>query len=111
VIQRGARTIALLDAKYRDLWEHSLPREMLYQLAIYALSQAAGAEAVIVYPTLHPGVEEARIAIRDPLYSDDRAYVVLRPVNLLHLERLISASDGRQERQACANFARYLVLG
>jgi len=111
LIQQGTRTIALLDAKYRDLWEHSLPREMLYQLAIYALSQASRAEAVILYPTLHPGAKEARIAIRDPLYSDDRAYVVLRPVNLLHLERLISASDGRQQRHACEAFANYLVFG
>jgi len=111
VIQRGTRTVALLDAKYRDLWEHSLPREMLYQLVIYALSQAARAEAVILYPTLQPGAKEARIAIRDPLYSDDRAYVVLRPVNLLHLERLITTSDGRQQRHACEAFANYLVFG
>jgi 5-methylcytosine-specific restriction enzyme subunit McrC len=111
LIQRGTRTIALLDAKYRDLWEHSLPREMLYQLVIYALSQASRAKAVILYPTLHPGAKEARIAVRDPLYSDDRAYVVLRPVDLLLMERLISASDGRQQRQACEAFANYLVFG
>lgn len=111
VIQRGSRTIALLDAKYRDLWEQSLPREMLYQLAIYTLSQASGAKAVILYPTLHLEAKEARIAIRDPLYSDDRAYIVLRPVNLLHLERLIKESDGRQKRQAGEAFANYLVFG
>lgn len=111
VIQRGTCTIALLDAKYRDLWEHSLPREMLYQLAIYALSQESGAKAVILYPTLHLEAQEAHIAIRDPLDSNDRAYVVLRPVSLPYLERLISASDGRQKRQACEAFASYLVLG
>jgi len=37
--------------------------------------------------------------------------VVGTPVNLLHLERLISVSDGRQQRQACGAFANYLVFG
>jgi 5-methylcytosine-specific restriction enzyme subunit McrC len=35
VIRQGGKTIAMLDTKYRDLWNKPLPRDMLHQLAIY----------------------------------------------------------------------------
>ncbi|HRI70560.1 MAG TPA: hypothetical protein PK156_40290 [Polyangium sp.] len=93
----------LLDAKYRDLWEKNLPREMLYQLAMYALSQPRGAVATILYPTTANEARPARIEIGEPLGGWDRASVILRSVHLEELDRVIAGgyATGR-ERQAMA---------
>lgn len=53
--------MSLLDAKYRGLWEKSLPSEMLYHLVIYAMSRRQQLRSSILFPTTNPLAKEARI--------------------------------------------------
>jgi 5-methylcytosine-specific restriction enzyme subunit McrC len=100
-----------LDAKYRDLWERELPANMLYQLAIYALSQPQGMDATILYPTMQSDAKEARILTCDPVYGAGQAQIVLRPVDLFHLDDVVTSAGSIHYKRECAAFARWLVFG
>jgi 5-methylcytosine-specific restriction enzyme subunit McrC len=113
ILQQG-KVISILDAKYRDLWEHNLPSHMLYQLAIYALSQPQGVHATILYPTVQVEAREARIVLHDPVYGTGQGHVVLRPVNLLTLEKLLVNLEKKihaEIERERASFARWLAFG
>lgn len=110
MIFRGGRVVVVLDAKYRDLWEHNLPRDMLYQLAIYALSQESGVPAVILYPTVAALAQEARLDINDPVFGRRRHQLHLRPVNLLHISELITGRSIREQKARKA-YAHQLAIG
>jgi 5-methylcytosine-specific restriction enzyme subunit McrC len=110
VVMRSGQMLAVLDAKYRDLWEHSLPREMLYQLALYALGRVSGERvSTILYPTVDTAAREQSIAIQEPLHGAPQASVALRPVNLIKLEQLLRA--GRSAQPQRLEFAKRLVFG
>ena len=109
IVQHG-RLSSILDAKYRDLWEHDLPTHWLYQLAIYALSQPERMDATILYPTMEEALE-ARIELHDPVYGTGSAQVVLRPVNLIHLEKLITGERKMKNERERIAFARWLAFG
>jgi 5-methylcytosine-specific restriction enzyme subunit McrC len=111
VILQKTNVVAILDAKYRDLWENTLPEQMLYQLAMYALSQPDCMEAVILYPTMHADAQEARILIHDPVYQTNRASVVLRPVNLLELDQLVTGKTTIDTMRKQTAFAEWLAFG
>lgn len=101
LVLRG-RTVALLDAKYRDLWNGSLPRDMLYQLAIYAMSQQ-NAMAGIIYPTTAVDATEAVIEVRAPHDRSVLGHVALRPLVLPRfLSALQEASPGAARAEALA---------
>ncbi len=103
----GARLQAILDAKYRDLWQTSLPREMLYQLGLYALSRGWGQSAAIIYPSVDPDATEARIEISPMIGSVQPAWVALRP---LYIPGLFDAVVERNER-ALREMANRLAFG
>lgn len=111
VVLQGAHIATMLDAKYRDLWETPLPREMLYQLVIYATSIEAGGRATILYPTLNPAAQEACVEVRDPLAGGRRGEVILRPVAMAHLARLVAGLHGPQQEREAGAYARWLALG
>jgi len=93
VIKDG-QVIKLLDAKYRDLWELNLPSNMLYQLAIYALSGIGDNTATILYPTLNDGAVIQKLDIKDPIRNTKKAQVILQPVNLNMVAKLITSENG-----------------
>ncbi|MFO0914359.1 MAG: hypothetical protein U0795_15470 [Pirellulales bacterium] len=109
VTHRGAIR-SILDAKYRDLWTNHLPREMLYQLVVYAISQPSQPHSSILYPALDPSAREARIAISDPIHGHSLGQVSLRPVHLPTLTELITHPTPSAQRHRAA-FAEHLAFG
>lgn len=108
IIEKQSKIVAILDAKYKDIWEKELTRDMLYQLAIYALSRKDDKSSTIIYPTIASEAKEARIEIRDPVSGAGQAQVILRPLYLNQFEELISDSSKARERR---KYAQWLAFG
>ena len=104
VISQRGKICSILDAKYRDIWEEDLPRDMLYQLVVYAVSHRDQRRSTILYPTFHPGAQEARVDVRDPVHGEKIGQVCLRPVNLERLESIVvdRTAKGRRLREKWA---------
>ncbi len=105
VIRRKGKVAAILDAKYRDLWDKSLPSRMLYQLVVYAISHRDNPHSAIIYPTTDTAAREQRIEVSDPIYGKRIGRVSLRPVNLSQLESAIAdpTATGRERRREIAS--------
>ncbi len=110
VVTQQGTICSILDAKYRDLWEKQLPREMLYQSVVYAISHRQQPQSTILYPTMNTLAKEARIDVTDPLFGRHIGQVCLRPVLLPLLEQLVTSRTS-QARRDRATHARGLALG
>ncbi len=111
IIQEDGKIVAIIDTKYRDLWENNLPPDMLYQLAIYALSQSDNPTSIILYPVSHSYAQEARLVVNEPTLGRVRATIILRPINLLQIEEIIKEKDIIYNQRAGNSYARSLVFG
>ncbi|MER9973441.1 hypothetical protein [Mesorhizobium sp. M0085] len=103
------RPHATLDAKYRDLWELSLPAHMLYQLALYAQADSRRA-AAIIYPSLQDRPDQ-EIRMSDPGTKEERARIYLRALDLDNLRRQVETTPGAMQRHELAIIARRLAFG
>jgi 5-methylcytosine-specific restriction enzyme subunit McrC len=82
-----------------------LPREMLYQLAVYALSKTtAPSRSTVLYPTLAANAIDQVILLKDPALGHKRAELGLRPVDLLKMEGLIRPRQGGHLKEAARVF-------
>ncbi|QQX83744.1 hypothetical protein JJQ59_15180 [Cupriavidus necator] len=102
----GKHLSGFLDAKYRDLWQKSLPVEWLYQLTIYALA-SPDEVSVLLYASMSESASDERLEIRQPVSWSSRgpASVILRPVPLGMIAALVSSDatmDAVGQRQQLA---------
>lgn len=105
----GNKAEAILDAKYRDLWERNLPSSMLYQLALYAQG-SRHRKSVIVYPSLEPRADQ-EVVMHDPVTRAELARIYLRALDLSLLRRRIEAPPGAARERALASMAERLAFG
>jgi 5-methylcytosine-specific restriction enzyme subunit McrC len=93
---KNGSVVQLLDAKYRDLWDRNLPRDMLYQLAVYAVSGIGNSSATILYPAMNGMPVLQQINIKNPLSKETMARVFLKPIDLMRVAELIKNNDKNQ---------------
>lgn len=104
----GKQVVALLDSKYSDLWNFAISRDMLYQLAIYAASQGAGATATILYPAVDRTATLQVINIAEPISGRSLGRIAIRPVDLVRMVEILHEGTPRSE---AARMAHALVFG
>jgi len=109
VSRPGNKDRIILDAKYRDIWEGNLPRDMLYQLCIYALSGISDGVSVIVYPSTNRGAVDQYIEINNPVSGEPLGKVILRAIDVLRLSEILSDEKSCMRPAMMRSVAEMLV--
>lgn len=108
VVMLENKMIAILDAKYIDLWNRPPDAKILYQLGMYALGHDDVRHSIILYPTIDAQATTQKIEIQDAVYRHQKGLITIQPVNLYELEKLIQLRGimGQRHRR---NYARSLL--
>lgn len=101
-------TLAVFDTKYKDLWASKLPREILYQMSVYALawSESGGRSvpAIVLYPA--DGEEHPEIEYGLDIEGGRTRRIVVRGIDWAAAIRAIEDGDGPSCRGLAANWVR-----
>ncbi|SHE34405.1 5-methylcytosine-specific restriction enzyme subunit McrC [Marinitoga hydrogenitolerans DSM 16785] len=92
------KVILFIDAKYRDLWEKPLPREMLYQLTIYSFSGVESNQVKILYPTMNETAIIQKIKFKNPANNKYKSEIILQPVLLSKISNLLFKNNFELEK-------------
>lgn len=97
----SGRTLGVFDTKYKDLWENKVPREILYQMSIYALawseSDGRSVPSVVLYP--RPKDECRDIEYRLDVHDGQARRILLRGVDWAAAIRAVERGDGDAGRK------------
>lgn len=108
VVRDGAAVVGVYDTKYRDLWDTKLPREILYQMSVYALAWSkAGVPvpAVVLYPQVGVPRPDIVLGLTPALAPSTR--IVLRGVDWVVAARMVQA---RRRCEASALAGRWVAF-
>ena len=110
LVLRNRRIEAVLDAKYRDLWETNCREKCCISSRFTPWDMRGNRRATIIYPTLDDAARQQIILVKDPLRGTSKAEIILRPVNLLKLDLLLR-DKGAHAQRSRINFATRLAFG
>lgn len=94
-IMDEGKVVKLVDAKYKDLWNNRISSDMLYQLAIYAISGTGNKTATILYPSVNDIPSVQKIDIKNPVSNVKIGEVILQTINLVKIASFLS--DDKRE--------------
>lgn len=102
----SGRTVGVFDTKYKDLWETKIPREILYQMSVYALAWSESDGCSVPAIVLYPGPEERRdIEYGLDVHGGQARRILLRAVDWAAAIRAVECGDGDAGRKLARAWA------
>lgn len=99
VLRRDRRVVGVIDTKYRDLGSGSIPRDILYQLSVYALAwlddQRSDVPATVLYPRLGPAPTDRVVALRHGFRASE-SHIRFRAIDWSQASQALRNGDANQ---------------
>ena len=106
VVKDGSQVVGVLDTKYRDLWSTPLPRDILYQMSVYALAWSRSGVPVpgtVLYPQVGGARPDVVLGLTPAEATPTR--IVLRAIDWATAARLVHDRRGDEAAELAGHWA------